>query len=193
MISALYDAFPDTITVSGKSYPIKTDFRDWVFYVDVLQNPHATDSDKLDCAMMLVKGDCPADLAAVIRQLTAFFRADCLRPDRNATGKKKKKSGKSKPCISYLYDSDCILSDFRATYGINLRDVKYMHYYEFRLLLLGLPESCETKKRMAYRSTDIGKIESDKERRRIRDIQSRIALPGSVCDDDIGDAFAGVM
>lgn len=116
MINVLYDAFPDTITVSGKSYPIKTDFRDWLFYVDVLQNPNATDTDKLDCAMMLVKGDPPSDLAAMIRQLTDFFRADCLSPDHKGSGKKKRKSQKAKPCISYLYDSDCILSDFRATY-----------------------------------------------------------------------------
>lgn len=62
------------------------------------------------------------------------------------------------------------------------------------MLIDGMNEECELKKRMNYRSIDAGKIKDKAERERIMKIQRQIAITeNSATDEDIGDAFGNMM
>lgn len=102
--------------------------------------------------------------------------------------------GSMKQVYSFTQDADCIYSAFREVYGINLQTVQYMHWWEFRVLFAGLPETTEIKQRIMYRSVDLRSIRNKDERRRIQRIQKAIALKDrndrKLTDYEIGDVFA---
>ena len=95
-----------------------------------------------------------------------------------------------KQILSYLYDSPYVLGAFLQIYGINLRNIDYMHWYEFRTLLDALPEDTPLKKRMSYHAINISSIKDKAEKKRIKDIQRSIALPSrELSAFDIGNQF----
>ena len=54
--------------------------------------------------------------------------------------------------IDYELDSDLIYSAFLGQYGIDLVDIKELHYHKFLALLKGLNESTVLNKIMGYRA-----------------------------------------
>ena len=97
---------------------------------------------------------------------------------------------KKKELYSFSIDYPFIFSAFLKEYGINIRTIPYMHWWEFRMLFDGLSDDTEIKKRIMYRNTDLNEIKDKEERKRIEKIQRMIRLPGDELNDfDIGDAF----
>lgn len=69
-----------------------------------------------------------------------------------------------------------------------------MHWWKFQMLIDGMNEDCELKKRMGYRSIDLNQIKDKEERERIRKIQKQIAIIDyEVTSEEIGDAFGNMM
>ena len=96
----------------------------------------------------------------------------------------------TKHILSYFHDSPYILGAFLQIYRINLRNIDYMHWYEFRALLDVLPEDTPIKKRMSYRAINISSIKDKAEKKRIKDIQRSIALPSrELSIYEIGNQF----
>lgn len=92
--------------------------------------------------------------------------------------------------ISYNQDAPYIISGFLECYGIDLTEIPYMHWWKFQMLIDGMNEDCELKKRMGYRSIDLNQIKDKEERERIRKIQKQIAIIDyEVTSEEIGDAF----
>ena len=96
--------------------------------------------------------------------------------------------------ISYNQDAPYIISGFLECYGIDLTEIPYMHWWKFQMLIDGMNEDCELKKRMGYRSIDLNQIKDKEERERIRKIQKQIAIIDyEVTSEEIGDAFGNMM
>ena len=66
--------------------------------------------------------------------------------------------------ISYNQDAPYIISGFLECYGIDLTEIPYMHWWKFQMLIDGMNEDCELKKRMGYRSIDLNQIKDKEER-----------------------------
>ena len=98
---------------------------------------------------------------------------------------------RAKKAIYYEQDAPYIISAFRREYQIDLLSVPYMHWWEFRMLLDGLSEESQIKKRIYWRTCDVSKMDK-KERREILKIRRSITIPEEeyVSDEDIGNAFA---
>ena len=189
MINALYEHLPECVDVCGKHYPIVTDFRDWIAFSDMLEDPNALPRDKIAAAMSWFDGDVPQDAAEALAALKAFFVANALRSDRALEQSENRPEAEKRRTLSYRMDAAYIIADFKRYYNIDLIHIKYLHYWEFRLLMQGLPDDCQVKKRIAYRSTDLVSIKDPAERNRIRRIQVEIAIDTICDDDDIADAF----
>lgn len=189
MCCILTDPFPETVEVSGKQYPIQTDYKDWINFGRMMLDPDISEDDKLLAVLGWYKETLPNDPADAILALNNFY-AGGLSPDI-----KPKTAGQpahKRPLLSFEYDGAFILSGFLEYYGIDLTAAD-MHWWKFKALLEGLPDSCELKKRMAYRAVNLSEIKDKNERRRIRKIQRSIMIPCTLNDRDIGDAFAGVI
>ena len=100
------------------------------------------------------------------------------------------KDATEKKAIYYEQDAPYIISAFRREYQVNLLSVPYMHWWEFRILLDGLSEESQIKKRIYWRTCDVSKMEK-KERMEILKIRRSITIPEEeyVSDEDIGNAF----
>lgn len=186
MINLLYEQYPTELVIDNVSYPIVTDFRNWIAFYDMINDDILGPKDKLVASLQWFESNVPADLEKAYNGLISFASAEelCSKSTQN--------SGKSstKQILSYLYDSPYVLGAFLQIYGINLRNIDYMHWYEFRALLDALPEDTPLKKRMGYRAINVSSIKDKAERKRIKDIQRSIALPSrELSIYEIGNQF----
>lgn len=174
MINLLYEQYPTELVIDNVSYPIYTDFRDWIAFFDMINDAILEPKDKVIASLKWFKGEIPNNLEKAYNRLISFARADDLNPKLNKISAENKNT---KQILSYLHDSPYILGAFLQVYHIDLNIVDYMHWYKFRALLDALPEDTPLKKRMSYRAINISSIKDKAERKRIKDIQRSIALP----------------
>jgi hypothetical protein len=100
------------------------------------------------------------------------------------------KAEEPKPLFSFALDYPYILAGFWQDYGIDISEIRYLHWWKFRQLFDGLSEKTEIKQRIMYRSIDLSTIKDKDERKRIEKIQRSIKLPESeLTEYDIGNAF----
>lgn len=187
MINVMYEPLPESVLIGGLNYPIVTDFRDWIKFVDIANNTEINDLHKIEIYKNFFLEKVPEDFSSGIMALVKFYNCD----DLPKAGKSVK--GSKKAIFSYLYDAGYVLAAFRQTYNIDLRAIDYMHWYEFKWLFDALPDTTAVKERINYRAVEISSIKDNKERSRIRRIQKSIELPNNIDDEDIGNIFGGMM
>lgn len=187
-MNLFYEEYPTSIEVNGKKVPIITDFREYVRMFDILKS---TDIDLFEKKILLEQyfKETPDDFGAAMDALADFVVMKELREEKeDIEGDEEERDRKT--LYSFTIDYPFIFSAFLQDYGINIRTIPYMHWWEFRLLFEGLSEGTEIKQRIMYRSIDTASIKDKDERRRIERIQRAIRLPEEVPTDyDIGDAF----
>lgn len=130
-------ALPDTITVDGKAYLIKTDFREWLKFAKIVESENAILADLL---YLFVDEFPQTDFT---QELVDFFLNE--NPLPNYT------DGSSDPILDYLIDSEYIYASFMAEYGIDLISAD-LHWHQFKALLIGLPDESKIKEIMGMRS-----------------------------------------
>lgn len=184
-MNPLYEPFPKTVEVGGRRFPIKTDFRAVLKLLDCMESKEGQ-GDKFMAILGMYK-ELPADVEAAVRAL-----ADFLAEDKE--GKQDEEEKERKKTISYKKDAPYIIGDFLRFYSIDLTSCRYLHWQKFQALLVGLSEDSETKKRIAYRCVDAGKIKDKHEQARIIRIQKAISIEDAEADAErIGDLFSGLM
>lgn len=186
-MNLFYEDYPNTIVVGGREITIVTDFREYIKLIDMLNDNELKSWEKVVCLKQYFEEE-PEDFGEAMEQLTAFV----VMETESAEEKENQENAKNdkKEVYSFEYDFPFIFSAFLSEYGIHLKTIPYLHWWEFRNLFRGLSEETEIKKMIAYRSINPSEIKDENERKRIIKIQRSIALPNSnVTDFDIGDAF----
>lgn len=200
-MNLFYEEYPETVRVEGREVPIVTDFREYVKLMDMLKSEDLEPYEKM-CFLGQYFKVPPGNFEKALDALSGFIAMEGLG---RAGTKPPAESGPAedgsqeedpdgeepqKDVYSFEIDYPFIFSAFLQDYGINIRTIPYMHWWEFRMLFSGLSESTEIKQRMMYRSIDLSKVRDKEERRRIEKIQRSIRLPGQALTDyDIGNAF----
>lgn len=184
-MNPFYEPFPKTVKVGDRRFPIKTDFRAVLKLLDCVESGEGQE-DKLMAILGMYK-ELPADVEAAVRAVTDFLAGE-------KEGKQDEEEKERKKTISYKKDAPYIIGDFLRFYNIDLTSCRYLHWQKFQILLAGLSEDSETKKRIAYRCMDVGKIKDRHERARIIRIQKAIAVEDAEADAErIGELFGGLM
>lgn len=189
-MNLLYEPFPGSVQVNGRMHRIVTDYRDWLKFYDMLRDNELADREKIELMMAYYLDELTIrDIHAMQEPLLYFYQMK----DRKQTerGENEEKTNYKKPVYDFAFDAQCIISDFFREYRIDLTASRtHMHWWRFMVLLSGLSKEAEFKQRVAYRSTDAGRIKDVNERQRIQRIQRRIAIPTPTPTDcDIGDLF----
>lgn len=187
MENYLLKGLPAAVTVAGRIFPVFTDWRDWVRFASMLSDRDLTQEELIEGMLAWYSEDVPDDVPAAVRGLTWFYRAG--DGDRERGGKAGAQARGAPPCFDYAFDAPYLYAAFRECYGIDLLRVPYLHWWEFRWLLNGLPEECALMKRIGIRATDLNQIKLKEERVRIRRQQRAIAIPQRLTDGEIGAAF----
>ena len=136
MIDLREKRLPTSIEVGGLSYTIKTDFREWIKFSDIIKKPF----ELYDLAF-LFEGNVP--FVDFSQELFDFYT------NKNATPNYPDKS--SENIIDYVLDGEYIVGSFMSAYGIDLTFVD-MHWHLFKALFASLPDDSKIIQIMGMRA-----------------------------------------
>lgn len=190
MINALYEPFPESITVDGIEYPIITDFREWFRFADMAEDDEISKRDKL---LLMTKWllEPPESITdELIFAILDFYRARAFERDSPEYSDIEGDGTSLPPVLNWRIDAPYIIGDFQRYYGIDLLTVE-MHWWRFRLLFSALPAESQMMTRIGYRGVDLGQIKSESERKRIMKMKQLYALPFELDEDDIAAVLGG--
>lgn len=196
-MNVFYESLPEVLVIDGKEYPIITDFREWLRFSDMLKSD-IPKNYKLEFLEDMFLEDIPPiysleDMDLVMKAITDFLSLSALefpvRQQEEESIEVFEDEGVKK-AIYYEQDAPYIISAFQREYQMDLLSVEYLHWWEFRMLLDGLSEESQIKKRIYWRTCDVSKMDK-KERMEILRIRRKITIPEEeyVDDEDIGNAF----
>lgn len=197
MINVFYESLPEALEINGREYPIITDFREWLRFSDMLKSD-IPENYKLEFLEDMFLEEMPSmyspeDIELVMNAITDFLSLaelefPMLRQEEEEPGNVFEEGVKK--AIYYEQDAPYIISAFQREYQIDLLSVEYLHWWKFRMLLDGLSEESQIKKRIYWRTCDVSKMDQ-KERMKILSIRRRITIQEDeyVGDEDIGNAF----
>lgn len=152
------DELPYTVFVAGEEVPINTDYRTGILFEQTLSDLEMQDDEKLDTVLRLYYGDrvfpLLTDMDTVQEALNGimwFYRCGAdktegLETDMDGT--------MEEPPFSYEHDAAYIYAAFLEAYRIDLTKDR-LHWWQFRALFLGLPETVLFCKIMGYRTMEI--------------------------------------
>ena len=157
-MNTLMDDLPDTVTVAGVVLPINTDYRTGILFEQAIEDPVMPDDEKLYTVLMLYYGEAIFPLLVdsetvqeALDSIMWFYR--CGADETAVSDDGNDSSGKDPP-FSYEHDAAYIYAAFIEAYNIDLTKNR-LHWWQFRSLFLGLPETVLFCKIMAYRTMEI--------------------------------------
>ena len=202
-MNVFYEELPESLEINGREYPVITNFREWIRFSDMLKSDIPPEF-KLEFLSEMFLKEVPDlytedGIEEVMDAITSFLSLsgtefpDISSDEANSEEESEEveyEEQRAKKAIYYEQDAPYIISAFRREYQIDLLSVPYMHWWEFRMLLDGLSEESQIKKRIYWRTCDVSKMDK-KERREILKIRRSITIPEEeyVSDEDIGNAF----
>lgn len=127
---------PDGIEAEGKFFNLNTDFRAWLCFGRLINNPDTREKD----LEFLFSDKIPQNINAVIPELLAFYNPVSTLP-------RPMSSDTSERVIDYDLDADLIYSAFYERYNIDLLQtdktghIIQLHWHKFLALLNGLHDT----------------------------------------------------
>lgn len=190
-MNLFYEDYPTVLTVEDEFVPIITDFREYIKLLDMLNDEEVNGYEKILFLHQYFLKE-PKNMDEAISRLTDFVSMQELNDVHTEESGEGEDTDveEPKPLFSFALDYPYILAGFWQDYGIDISEIKYLHWWKFRQLFDGLSEKTEIKQRIMYRSIDLSTIKDKDERKRIEKIQRSIKLPESeLTEYDIGNAF----
>lgn len=133
MINLAKASLPSTITVEGLPFNIKTDFRYWVRFSQLINDKNLSEEDYSFLVFGLYEDAIPENLEAGFEELKKFY-APAKELPRNIYN-----DGNTDVVLDYTIDGDLIYSAFLECYDLDLLDEKVrLHWWKFLALLDGL-------------------------------------------------------
>jgi hypothetical protein len=140
MIDLRNKSLPDTITVNGKDFLIKTDFRLWLKFSTMIEEERPLS----DYLFLLEDGEGNIPLTNFFPQLVQFYTNPNPTP-------KNISSTSTDRIVDYIEDGEYIVASFMQDYGIDLTTCD-MHWHRFKALFVGLSDNTKIKQIMSMRA-----------------------------------------
>ena len=144
MIDLRKKNLPNTNCVNGGFFSIKTDFREWLEFGELIKNKDL----KAKQILYLFKNEIPSENPFQV--LLDFYANPNITP-------RKQENDDGRIVLDYIEDGEYIVGSFMAVYGINLITIDYLHWHEFQALFRSLPEDSKIMQiisRRAYKKTN---------------------------------------
>ena len=160
-MNILTSSLPAAVTLEGRCYKIRTDFRTWILISEIIGKAGAAGAAAALCYI-----DMPPSPRLALEGIAYFL----------TRGEK----GGAEPLYSFDADADYIYSAFLTQYGIDLT-VSDLHWWKFISLFRGLGDEHKISKLMALRGLDLNNISDKKLRARLTRLKRGCAIK-RVCD-----------
>lgn len=177
-MSILTETLADKISVCGAEVGIKTDFRVWLRFGELLKSEMPFYKKITEAIELCVEpGErLPADVPSLFEGLCEFY-----------FGKRKCTGGTKKRVMDTECDAEYIFAAFYQQYGVDLTEEK-MHWQKFRALLAGLSEDTCFMRIVGIRAADdSGK--NSKELKRLKEIYALPISSDTEAAETISEAF----
>jgi len=122
-------SLPDSVTVSGVPFSVRTDFRVILEIFVMLDDPDLTDADKTEALLRMFYVNQPPDAEEAIQAFTDF-----VDPRHGSQGKKS--SGR---LIDWTQDFDLMVAPINHILGFECRAAEYLHWRTFLSAYLEIP------------------------------------------------------
>ena len=166
------DFLPTFLKANGKKYQIKTSFKDWIEFEEIITREDLILEEKQVFSLRKVLKDQvhknPIEFLELFIKAVEFCR--CGLPSVASDDNKK--------VLDFKKDFWAIWADFKTYNGIDLKKEE-LHWWEFMSLFYSLPQSSQIKKRIEIRDLSLGeisKIKDNKTRREIRRMKELFSL-----------------
>lgn len=170
----LIDPLPRTVRVGGVDVPIRVDFRIGLLFEMMLWDAGLSERQKAAQALRLYyrDEDMPEDAEAAYRAAIWFFgggggRRAARRP-----------AAEGKRVIDFDMDAGLIYAAFLDQYGVDLQDVRELHWWKFRAMFQGLRGDHAICRRMAVRGARLGDARTKEERVRLAKEKALVRIAG---------------
>lgn len=182
-MNLLIDRVPKEVDIDGELIPIESNFRTSILFELMLLDPEIPEPIKMVQGLGLYYPTIPQNTQAAVERMVWFYRGGQQEEDRPGKGKPRAS------IYSFDYDDEMIYSAFRAQYGIDLQDIEYLHWWQFKALFHGLTEEHEIVKAMGYRATDITTDMSKEQKKHLNEMKELYKLPLSKSEKDKQNAI----
>lgn len=184
-MNLLTDLLPTKVYIEEYTVKINPDFRTMI-QIDILFKDNSIDeSQRWETAFDLFYIDIPFFInehyfILLAENLISFYSCghyiENREHDHSHTNQDEKKTSNLKPIFCFKFDAEYIYSAFLHDYKIDLQK-ENLHWWVFNSLFKNLSEENEFVKIMKYRSIEIDKDMSPKEKEFYRKMKKRYALP----------------
>lgn len=130
------------------------------------------------------------DVNKAIDNMLWFYK--CGKEDEEKTSQKTTIEN-TKRIYSYEFDNELIYSAFKDQYNIDLQDIKYLHWWKFKALLVSLNENILFSKIMGYRAMNINKIKDKDMKKHYKKMKKIYALPDMRSEEEKENDFADAL
>lgn len=134
-------------------WKLNTDYRRVLAVSDIAQDEILNDYEKVNLSLkILVKNKIKLWFLSFNRKCRLYeqiFREFVGR------GKKYEDDNDSPPVFNIKFDEPTIYAGFRQAYNMDLRQIKYLHWYSFLDLLTAMPDDTQFKKIVAIRAVPV--------------------------------------
>ena len=132
----LHKPLPNTILVGGREFLVKTDFRYWLLFYEIIKQEQFNLKD----LYFLFEDEIP--YGDYSQELMDFFTNPNSTPNDNGKSEER--------LIDYLEDGEYIYASFMSAYNIDLFETN-LHWHQFKALILGLPNNSIMGQIMGFR------------------------------------------
>lgn len=164
-----------TVEIEGNLYPIDTNFRTSIRFELLMQDGEIADKEKIIRALKLYYPKIPPNIQAACEKMAWFYR--CGREENTRQAEDGEEIVETKRIYDFSYDDDYIYAAFLGQYGIDLQEVKHLHWWKFRAMFRALNDSCEFVKIMGYRGMNISAKMPKEQKAFYRKMKRLHALP----------------
>lgn len=175
-------------------FKIDTNFRTSIKFELLMQDNKVSEKDKVLLALNLYYDLSEIDdMNKAIEDMLWFYR--CGKEEKNRElANSNNTNNKKEQIYSYEFDAEYIYPAFFNQYnGLDLNEIKYLHWWKFKAMFESLKEDNQIVKIMGYRAIDLSKIKDKETKERYKKLKKAYKLPDMRTEEekqcDFGNAF----
>lgn len=185
MTNLLLNGVPDHIIVCDQAYFIKTDFREWIQFENIMMKE--TDNCKKIQAIIDVFIDkVPKDIIFIEKILWFYRCGDDIEK------KYSKLNSTQVRVYDFEQDQYLIYAAFKQYYGIDLIKDD-LHWWIFKQMFLELPEESKMKKVMSYRAVQLNSNMTKEQRQFYAEMKHLYALQDNRTNFEKARSFGAIL
>ena len=129
-MSTLCNRFPTAVMIDSQAIKINADFRVALKISDAMQDADLLEQEKLEVLITLLYPQKPDNLAVAVQQGIKF-----LNLGQAVQGSNERK------VYDFTKDADYIYTAFKSSFSVDLKNIDFLHWWEFRLLFSDLKDT----------------------------------------------------